>query len=72
MYMHQRICPPWHHSFGRNDAGRLFCTVGVHPTRCKEFENSGDPEKHLQDLLQLTKDGVARGKVLRDLLVIHF
>lgn len=44
--------------------GRLFCTVGVHPTRCKEFENSGDSEKHLQDLLQLSKDGVARGKVV--------
>uniref|UniRef100_A0A7I4E6X2 Uncharacterized protein n=1 Tax=Physcomitrium patens TaxID=3218 RepID=A0A7I4E6X2_PHYPA len=27
-----------------------------------EFEESGDSEKHLQDLLQLTIDGVARGK----------
>lgn len=30
----------------------------------QEFETSGDPEKHLQDLLQLTNDGIARGKVL--------
>ncbi|XP_024389125.1 uncharacterized protein [Physcomitrium patens] len=44
--------------------GRLFCTVGVHPTRCTEFEKSGDSEKHLQELLQLTTYGVARGKVV--------
>ncbi|XP_047260110.1 deoxyribonuclease TATDN1 [Capsicum annuum] len=42
----------------------LFCTVGVHPTRCKEFEGSGDPEKHLQDLLTLTKEGKEKGKVV--------
>ncbi|KOM39120.1 hypothetical protein LR48_Vigan03g250200 [Vigna angularis] len=44
--------------------GRLFCTVGVHPTRCKEFEESGDPEKHFQALLSLAKDGIQKGKVV--------
>nr|KJB36252.1 hypothetical protein B456_006G148500 [Gossypium raimondii] len=44
--------------------GRLFCTVGVHPTRCKEFEESGDPEKHFQGLLALAKEGIQKGKVV--------
>ncbi|XP_021769596.1 putative deoxyribonuclease TATDN1 [Chenopodium quinoa] len=44
--------------------GRLFCTVGVHPTRCNEFEESGDPEKHFQALLSLAKEGVEKGKVV--------
>ncbi|KAJ0088804.1 hypothetical protein Patl1_32735 [Pistacia atlantica] len=44
--------------------GRLFCTVGVHPTRCKEFEESGDPEKHFQALLSLAKQGIEKGKVV--------
>uniref|UniRef100_A0A7C8ZS24 Uncharacterized protein n=1 Tax=Opuntia streptacantha TaxID=393608 RepID=A0A7C8ZS24_OPUST len=44
--------------------GRLFCTVGVHPTRCNEFEESGDPEKHFQELLALAKEGVEKGKVV--------
>lgn len=44
--------------------GRLFCTVGVHPTRCSEFEASGNPDKHLEDLLALAKEGLARGKVV--------
>ncbi|KAK9125822.1 hypothetical protein Scep_014668 [Stephania cephalantha] len=44
--------------------GRLFCTVGVHPTRCKEFEDSGDPEKHFQDLISLARKGVEKGKVV--------
>uniref|UniRef100_A0A0E0I7M2 Uncharacterized protein n=2 Tax=Oryza nivara TaxID=4536 RepID=A0A0E0I7M2_ORYNI len=43
--------------------GRLFCTVGVHPTRCGEFEESGDPEGHFQALLALAKEGIAKGKV---------
>ncbi|XP_074264546.1 uncharacterized protein LOC141587029 [Silene latifolia] len=44
--------------------GRLFCTVGVHPTRCSEFEESGDPEGHFQALLSLAKQGVEKGKVV--------
>lgn len=31
-------------------AEKLSCTIGVHPTRCSEFESSGDPDKYLQDL----------------------
>ncbi|KAF0890156.1 hypothetical protein E2562_038258 [Oryza meyeriana var. granulata] len=42
--------------------GRLFCTVGVHSTRCGEFEESGDPEGHFQALLALAKEGIAKGK----------
>ncbi|KAG9160441.1 hypothetical protein Leryth_008830 [Lithospermum erythrorhizon] len=41
---------------------RLFCTVGVHPTRCKEFDESGDPENHFQALLSLAKEGIQKGK----------
>ncbi|XP_078163013.1 tatD related DNase isoform X1 [Carex rostrata] len=44
--------------------GRLFCTVGVHPTRCKEFEESGDSERHFQALLSLAKEGIEKGKVV--------
>ncbi|XP_068649941.1 uncharacterized protein [Aristolochia californica] len=44
--------------------GRLFCTVGVHPTRCKEFEDSGDPELHFQELVSLAKEGIEKGKVV--------
>ncbi|XP_019424739.1 PREDICTED: putative deoxyribonuclease TATDN1 [Lupinus angustifolius] len=44
--------------------GRLFCTVGVHPTRCTEFEESGDPEKHFQALVSLAKEGIQKGKVV--------
>ncbi|CAH9084592.1 unnamed protein product [Cuscuta epithymum] len=43
---------------------RLFCTVGVHPTRCNEFDESGDPEGHFQALLSLAKEGVHKGKVV--------
>ncbi|MQM19305.1 hypothetical protein Taro_052306 [Colocasia esculenta] len=44
--------------------GRLFCTVGVHPTRCKEFDESGDPEGHFQALASLAKEGIEKGKVV--------
>lgn len=42
----------------------LYCTVGVHPTRCKEFEM--DPEgasAHLAALQELCREGQADGKV---------
>uniref|UniRef100_A0A0E0I7M5 Uncharacterized protein n=1 Tax=Oryza nivara TaxID=4536 RepID=A0A0E0I7M5_ORYNI len=51
--------------------GRLFCTVGVHPTRCGEFEESGDPEGHFQALLALAKEGIAKGKTSENLDVLQ-
>ncbi|CAG0917371.1 unnamed protein product [Notodromas monacha] len=32
---------------------RLFATVGCHPTRCGEFDASGDPEAYMESLLKL-------------------
>ncbi|KAG2435241.1 hypothetical protein HXX76_007319 [Chlamydomonas incerta] len=44
---------------------RLFCTVGCHPTRCKEFEDHpGGPEAYLQELLAVLREGQALGKVV--------
>ncbi|KMZ69772.1 TatD-like protein [Zostera marina] len=44
--------------------GRLFCTVGVHPTRCKEIEESGDPDMYFKQLLSLANEGIEKGKVV--------
>eukprot|EP00899_Mesostigma_viride_P014041 jgi/Mesvir1/22638/Mv14073-RA.1 len=47
--------------------GRLFSTVGVHPTRCNEFENasiSPSPAAHLDALHALIADGKRSGKVV--------
>ena len=51
--------------------GRLYSTVGVHPTYCSEFTDpasgcGGDPERHLEQLLALAtaneRDVVAIGE----------
>jgi len=31
----------------------MFITAGVHPTRCKKFEQSGNGEKYLADIKKL-------------------
>lgn len=44
---------------------RLFCTVGVHPTRCGEFDASeAGPDGYLRQLSQVISRGVALGKVV--------
>ncbi|KAG7384798.1 TatD DNase [Phytophthora boehmeriae] len=43
----------------------LFSTVGVHPTRCSEFEADGrDPEAYFAELLALCKAGQQEGTVV--------
>ena len=36
----------------------------MHPTRASEFEASGDPERHLAQLLKLAQDGMGTGHVV--------
>ena len=56
---------------GGNEAqgviARLYCTVGVHPTRCGEFAASphGDATAHLEALWALVQDGMGTGHVVR-------
>ena len=46
-------------------ADRLYCTVGVHPTRCKEIEDSCQgPEAYWDALRVLLKAHAADGKIV--------
>jgi TatD DNase family protein len=42
---------------------QLYCTVGVHPTRCMEFETAESANDNLEELLTLLKDGMTDGVV---------
>jgi len=44
--------------------GRLFTTVGVHPTRCNVFEESGDPQSYMDELERLAMEGKQSGRVV--------
>jgi len=37
-------------------SSNIFATVGVHPTRCNEFDESGDPDAHFQALRALVDE----------------
>ncbi|XP_014216944.1 putative deoxyribonuclease TATDN1, partial [Copidosoma floridanum] len=41
---------------------RLFSTVGCHPTRCNEIEESGDPKAYLEALCDLANNN--RSKII--------
>ena len=44
-------------------AERLFCTVGVHPTRCGEFDDHpGGPDAYMAELTRIVEDGQTDGK----------
>lgn len=46
-------------------ADRLYCTIGVHPTRCKEIEDSSQgPEAYWDALRVLLKAHAADDKVV--------
>lgn len=47
-------------------APKLFSTVGVHPTRCSEFENNSldnDPDKYFAELAAVCEEGARDGAV---------
>ncbi|KAI3994083.1 hypothetical protein MKX01_012340, partial [Papaver californicum] len=52
--------------------GRLFCTVEVHPTRCKEFEDSGDAEKHFSPSCHWQKKELRKERLLFFSMLIFY
>ena len=47
----------------RRAAERLFCTVGVHPTRCDEFDQHPEgPDGYMAQLTRIMEDGQSDGK----------
>eukprot|EP00892_Ulva_mutabilis_P006224 jgi/Ulvmu1/3974/UM182_0002.1 len=44
---------------------RLFCTAGVHPTRCNELDaHEGGGERYMEELREVIREGVAEGKTV--------
>jgi TatD DNase family protein len=41
----------------------IFCTVGVHPTRCSEFPKE-EMEEYFNNLKTVAEDGMTDGKVV--------
>ncbi|XP_011310613.1 putative deoxyribonuclease TATDN1 isoform X2 [Fopius arisanus] len=55
---------------------RLYTTIGVHPTRCNEYEEFGDPEKYLKSMATLASNNrdkiVAIGEIGLDYDRLNF
>eukprot|EP01084_Bolivina_argentea_P089063 160784_1 len=43
---------------------RLFSTIGVHPTRCNEFDDEKNDFDYLNQLIQVAKKGAKSGKIV--------
>jgi TatD DNase family protein len=55
----------WSRAFAIPCADRLYCTVGVHPTRCTEFEqHPGGGAQYMAELRAVIAQGRECGKVV--------
>ncbi|KAK9456470.1 hypothetical protein V1511DRAFT_497657 [Dipodascopsis uninucleata] len=48
----------------KSNVGMLFATVGVHPCSSLRFEESGDPERYLEEIEILAREGKEEGTVM--------